>query len=99
MLKTDDLSIEELHETCKKATATANAAEERIRAWNILNKGVNALIEAYVDDKSIPVWLDKMVKYLNHLRADRVENLDAIAKNARADAKRCLEVHQMRMDI
>lgn len=96
MLKTDSLSISELLETCQRATLTANAAEERIRAWGVVNKGIKLLIAAYTDNEAIPQWLEKMAKYFTQLQADRVEKLDEIAKNARADAQRCLEVYEIR---
>lgn len=96
MLQTNDLTTAELLETCQRATLTANNAEERIRAWGVLNKGIKLLVAAYIDGDSVPQWLQKMSEYFTRLQSDRVQKLDEIAKNARADAARCLEVFEMR---
>lgn len=98
MLNTNDLSVKELLETCQTATLRANAAEERIRAWGVLNKAIKLLVASYMDNDAIPTWIGKLSEYVIQLQGDRVQKLDEIAKNCRADAHRCLEVYEIRGD-
>lgn len=96
MTDTTELSLAELLKGSQFHTRRANLAESRRGAWLNVMRDMKKLIEEYEGDNTMIAKLDPIRVALKNVEDGRIEKLDQIARESRAEAARLLEVYEMR---